>query len=276
MDTGLPVSVAQRRLVAKQLKRYWDQRPGDGIYRSSDVLIDLNAPQGRSEMLVLAVLKAAKIREGVAEKAFLALRSEGLLAQERLVEADPADIERVETILREQYRAQISKRAKTEALFQNQRRLVEDWGGDLHHVYLAHRGDGSAIVTSLQQFQQIASRAVWLCREMAAAGVWKGLAPESTAYLDIHVRQPLFRLGLAKTCKGTSWENIRQECMYAIDQYFDGDLIALARHGSTLCRQEALHVCQTECTVNRACSFWQDGSSKVQATEKLQSSMRSY
>lgn len=264
-------SVAQKRLLAQLLKRQWEKRPGDGIYRSGEVLIDLNTPQGRSELLALAVLKAAKIREGVAEKAFLALRTEGLLAQERLIGANPADMARVETILREEYRAPISKRAKTEALFHNQQWLAEHWGGDPHRIYLAHDGDGPSIVATLQQCRQLAGRALWFCREMAGAGIWNGLAPESTAYLDIHVRLPLMRLGLIEARKRTAWEGIRRECFRAIAQYFEGDLIALARHGSTLCRQEALHVCQTECTVQHACSFWSE-----QANEKLQSSMRSY
>lgn len=269
-------NVGRKRRIAQQLRRQWEKRPGDGIFRSGEVLIDLNTSQGRCELLALAVLKAARIREGVAERAFLALRSEGLLAPECLVRADPVDVERVESILREQYRAQISKRAKTEALFHNQQWLRESWGGDPHHIYLAHFGNGRAIVATLQNCQQIVSRALWFCREMAAAGIWEGLAPESTSYLDIHVRQPLYRLGMVNAYRGTTWENIRRECFRAIDQYFDGDLIALARHGSTLCRQEALHVCQTECTVKYACSFWQDSSLKEQGTEKLQSSTRPY
>lgn len=271
MEMNQRLCSAQQRRIAQQLRRQWEKRPGDGIFRAGEVMIDLSTSQGRSEMLALAVLKAAKIREGVAEKAFLALRSEGLLAQERLIGGDPADIERVETILREEYRAQISKRAKAEALFHNQQWLAEQWGGDLHYIYLAHLSDDSAIVATLQQCKQLAGRALWLCREMAAAGVWPGLTPESTAYLDIHVRQPLLRLGFVQQDGGTTWDNIRRECFQVIDHYFGGDLIPLARHGSTLCRQEALHVCQTECTVKNACSFWRE-----QATEGLQSSKRSY
>lgn len=262
MDQGLERSAAQRHWVAEQVKHQWAGCPGDGLFRSGPVLIDLNTSQGRSEMLALTVLKAARIREGVAEKAFFALRSEGLLSQKRLIAASPLDQKRVEEILRVQYRAQISKRAKMLALFQNEQRLATDWDGDLHHIYLAHPNDGPAMIADLQRFQQMSRRAVWLCREMVAAGVWQGLGPESTAYLDVHVRRALLLLGLAEG-KGETWETTRQNCMHAIERYFDGDMVALARHGAMLCQQEALHVCQTQCTVKNACAFWRTNVQKA-------------
>lgn len=245
--------------VATELRDYWAERPGDGVVRRGRLAIDVTHAQGRSEMLALTLLYAAQVTDRAVEATFFTLQSEGLLERERLRAAPPDDVRLVEEILRSVYKARISKVAKAEALFTNEQRLEREWGGDLQRIYEALRSDPPALLGALQGFDQIHRRAVWLCREMAAAGVWTDLAPEITAYIDPAVRRPLERLGLLNLPPTSTWKEIRSACADVVNRLFEGDAVALARHGAERCGKEDRHVCQSSCTVRYACRWWLEG-----------------
>lgn len=251
--------------VAAQLKAHWSERPGDGVLRRGRVEIDLRTVQGRCEMLAFTVLSAAKVSNENAETTFLALRDEGLLDRERLYAADPDDRRRTVEILRAKYRARIRKEAKAEALFSNQRLLDDEWGGDLNHIYQMWGNEPVELIRALQRFAQIRQRAHWLCREMAAAGVWTHLPPSVTAYVDPMVGLPLVRLALVEVAGDQTWERLRDAWQAAIDRLFAGDVIPLVRHAFEYCRKEDERVCRTMCTVRYACRYRNEAQNTVGA-----------
>ncbi|HEX6970976.1 MAG TPA: hypothetical protein VF234_02010 [Limnochordia bacterium] len=253
---GGHADAAHLEAVARRLREAWLGRPGAGIYRTSRIAIDLGTAQGRWELLALAVLSAARVRESIAEEAFSALREEGWLLLDRLTGDERASEEAITAILERRYRAVVSKRAKAAALVRNARRLSSEWGGDLQALYRHAAGDERVLVAALQRFDQLHSRALWLCRVMAIHGGW-AVGPTATRFLDAHVRRPLERLGFL--AGGRSSGPIQHhQAWEAIDRYFEGDTAQLYRHGKELCAHDDVTLCRAHCGLIDACRFWRD------------------
>lgn len=240
--------------VAARLRAGWEGREAGPAFAGGLVEIDLRTPTGRWELLALAVLLAAKVKERVAEAAFLALREAGLLDLTRLARGGPDERQAIVSVLRAHYRGLISKEAKAEALCANARRLMDRWGGDLSAVYRAAEGEDRLVVAELQRFQQLHSRALWLCRVMTLHGGWS-MGTQATRFLDAHVRRVLGRLGLV--AEGSRpWSASQAECWEVIERYFSGDTTALYRHGRELCAADDLALCRARCGLLPFCSFW--------------------
>lgn len=240
--------------VAARLLAGWEDREAGPIFVGSLVEIDLRTLTGQWELLALAVLLAAKVKERVAETAFLALREAGLLDLARLARGGLDERQAIFSVLREHYGGPISKEAKADALCANARRLVDRWGGDLSAVYRAAEGDDRLVVAELQRFQQLHSRALWLCRVMTVYGGWS-MGSQATRFLDAHVRRVLGRLGFV-TEGSRPWSASQAGCWEVIERYFDGDTTALYRHGKELCAADDLAVCRSRCGLLPFCSFW--------------------
>lgn len=245
---------ARRRLVAR-LVAHWAAYKPPSVFESGDVAFDLATPEGRSRLLVFAVLSAAKLREGVAERAFLALEAAGLLSPDRLRQAEPSDQGLALNILQSEYKALISKAAKVNAIYANQRLLDEVWGGDLSDIYLTFCGDDAALISALQQFAQMKSRAYWLCRELKAHGIWTEVGPEASLFVDVDVRRAMHNLGLVRP-DASSYEATREACEEVIRNDFGGDVLPLYRHGRQLCAGASFERCLSKCPVMSACSVW--------------------
>lgn len=245
--------------VWTELVGLWRLQTPDGFYRGRRLLIDLNNPEGRAQMLVLANLLAARVAETVAESTFLALGEAGLLDLDRLLEGSATDREKALDILRTTYRALTDKERKVEAIYRNQALLKAEWQGDLHNVYLAAEGDDEKLIETLQGFAHLRQRAFWLAREMKISGVWPRVRTHASAYYDVHIRRVLARLGFTRLGEGDDWLATRRECQEVVDGLFDGDVIPFYLHGSRLCVHDDRTICATSCPVKELCSFWQQG-----------------
>lgn len=243
--------------VWKDLINLWQQQTPDGFYRGRRLVIDLNNAEGRSQMLVLANLLAARVTEHIAENTFMALGAAGLLEHQRLLAGSASDRERALDILRTTYRALADKERKVEAIYANQARLAAEWDGDLHNVYLAAEGDDEKLIKMLHGFAHLRQRAFWLAREMKVSGVWPKVGTEATAYYDVHIRRILVRLGLTQLGETDDWLASRHECQELVDSLFHGDVIPFYLHGSRLCIHDDHTICESACPVKAQCSFWQ-------------------
>lgn len=211
--------------------------------------VDLSSPQGRFELLALAVLLAAKVRTDVAVHTFLVLRQQGLMDCRRLV-ADPEACEcAILEILLSDYRALTVKEQKARALVRNARLLVERYGGDLLNVH-AGAGQFSATLSNLQFFSHISSRAPWIAREMRRFGLWPEMPPEATRVLDFPVRLALWRLGLVEGSGQMKEIPLAHFAQAAEDV---PDLLPLYYQGTRRCMRRDPAVCRDQCRVLRFC-----------------------
>lgn len=234
-----------------------------GVYRGLHVTIDLTNAQGRWELVVLALLLAARVSEAVAEYAFVLLREGGLLSFGRVLAQTPVDMIRMREILEAEYRALIDRSCKISAIYSNARLLEQSYRGDLQNAYLQHTHQGAAcdgksaslnLLRSLRQLHQINNRAAWICRTMAEAGLWVNLPPEATAYYDRHVRCALYRLGLIDDTSVSGAVSNNSEV--AVRELFGGDTIPLYRMGRFLCLPADPDLCTAKCAVTRFCRYW--------------------
>lgn len=252
--------MVRKAQLAQDLMAIWEQPLTDQMYRTPQFTIDLGTTEGRSEMLVLTALLAAKVRDGVAERSFLALRQHGLLCPARLAAGTDSDRQLTLTILRTDYRAVVDKASKMEALYANQARLNAEWGGDLHNIYRAYVGDDAGLIAALQGFSHIKRRALWLARELKVQGVWPEAGVEATGFHDSHVRRVLHRLGIVTTDSSDPWEVALTECEQAVGKWFGSDVTPLYLHGSRLCVHDDRDLCRDACPARESCSFWTNGS----------------
>lgn len=239
------------REIIMRLRRFWDGVTLEPKLPVGAYEIDLSTRVGRWELLVLAVLRAARVREYVVTSTFAALKGEGVLQGDGLIADTPRNREKALKVMKSFYKALAHKAAKVEALFDNYARLESMWAGDLNNVYAAAAGDASTIIGHLTEFKQIGKMAYWICRTLKAHGVWPEPGREATRYDDRPVYLPLRRLGLItdfdRMCNSQHMERILTE--------LDGDVLPLYFQGQTLCSQNNVDVCLAECPVASWCTF---------------------
>gem|GEM_PF-2297430 len=279
-ETGAPWEgpVSSRKVGSKtgvnplaRVQAFWDGVSMAPVMTFGECRVDLAAPSGRWELLVLAVLLGARVTNRVVERTFATLRNQGLLDLERLACGGEGLRHALEEVFRTEYHALGNKAGKIEALIDNARRLVEVWDGDLHAIYLAarkrvqeepasreatatgqpgpvaaaeHGVDEKMLIQSLQEFKHVKQLAFWVCRTLKAHGIWRDLGPWATGYHDRYTRLPLERLGIEHD---------------SFDLRSQAGVMALYLQGYNLCSQDDVKVCLNECPVAAWCSFAQLG-----------------
>ena len=247
--------------VVRRIKSFWEGVRLPPVFDAGPVRIDLSEPQGRWELLVLAMLRAARVREEIAARTFQALKDESLLDLRLLAKGEAETRRRVERVLDRHYKALGSRQAKAEAIVENARLLVNEWGGDLARLYDAGAGD-EELLRRLQRFRQINRVALWICRTLRAHGIWQGIGPQASRFLDRTVSTPVARLRLG-SLPGEGEEGLQRVDLRrladatesVVESHFGGDVIWLYSHGYSLCLQNDPNVCYAECPVSPWCTF---------------------
>jgi hypothetical protein len=254
LEASLEVHRDQFRLMdlAATLAAFWRGVTLGPKLPVGPVTVDLSTPEGRWHLLLLAVLRGARVRDQVVEETFAALVQRDLARFDRFLRPDPQLKSQLLSIFSDSYRALGNREAKIDALFANAALLEREYGGDLNNVYLAAQGDGQALIRSLQRFKQIGRVAYWVCRTLKVHGVWSDVDPEATLYLDRTTDLPLRRLGLIG---GPEEERSGDAALRFVDQYMAGDVIPLYLQGLVLCQQDDPGVCLAECPFASQCPF---------------------
>lgn len=258
-------SAPSQEEIVRRLKAFWQETTLPPRLQVGRAEVDLTTAQGRWELLALALLRAARVREEVVAATFSALREAGLLNLERLAKGGDAVRREVERHFALHYKALGSKEAKIDALIANARRLKDVWGGDLNNLYEAASGD-EELLAELRRFRHVNRIALWVCRTLRAHGVWPRVGPRASAYHDRAVRTPVERLRLAETdgsepfeLEVDSGQRRAEKTEAVVASWFAGDVLCLYLHGSTLCLQDDPNVCYAQCPVSSWCSFPQTG-----------------
>lgn len=239
-----------QREIAQRLRRFWAGVSMSPVLDVGGTRVDLRTTQGRWELVVLAVLTGARVREEVAVRTFRALRQQGLLRFEVLSTDEDARAG-VHEVFHRHYRALGDRRAKADALIENARRLVDEWQGDLNNLYLDSLKDGG-LASRLRQFAQIDRMALWVCRTLKVRGIWPAAPIEDCLYIDRPVRLPLERLPLGY---GGLEEERARRALELIEELFEGDVFPLYLQGTSLCAQDDVETCLSECPVAPWCRF---------------------
>lgn len=243
---------AERLAIANRIRSFWADVTLSHKMQVGEEIVDLKTSEGKWELLILAVLIGARVRERVVEQTFGILKREGLLRREPLINGDVRTKERLIQLFRTHYKALGNRRAKVEALFWNARYLEKTWGGDLDQIYQKSGKDKSQLIQQLREFQQIGRVAYWICRTLHAHGIWDGVAVDSTWYFDRYPNLPLSRLGFLDHGNRRTKPN---EIKGVLRQWFEGDVVSLYMHGLVLCSQDNPNACLAECPVSSWCKY---------------------
>lgn len=252
---GTVRETSTEREIAQRLIHFWDQVSLTPTLSVGSHSVDLATAQGRWELLVLAILKGARVRDQVVIDTFGALKDEGLLDYVRTITNPHVHRESVLAVLHKEYRALVRKEVKADAIVHNAQRLEQEWQGDLNTLYERYYNDDQVLLTELRSFQQIDRMALWICRTMRLHGVWPHVGAQACRYHDKYTRLPLKRLyGL---CGADSHDSMALEEHWQdlTDRLFYGDLCTLYLQGFHLCNQNDIDVCLSECPAASWCSF---------------------
>lgn len=258
-STRRPVSgssaTSHHEMVARQIQDFWQGVTASPHLSIGSVLIDLSTKEGKRDLLVIALLRGARVTEEVVEATFNQLKGEGLLSSDRLLTKDSRAKQSIRRIFEKTYKALGHREAKVEALFDNAQLLQSAWDGDLQKLYETASGDDE-LIGALQQFRQINRMAYWICRTMYIHGIWPKVGPDARRYVDRPVRLPLQRLGIIDPMDSTSgFRHSVEEVDQAVGKWFAGDVVPLYLHGSQLCVKDDLNVCLAKCPVSTWCAF---------------------
>ncbi len=248
---------AQRLEIVKRISAFWNGVKLSPVLDVEDVTVDLTSAQGRWELLVLALLRAARVNEAVANRTFATLKREELLCLRELSAESTALRMRIDAVFESRYRALGRREDKVNALFKNAKLLVDRWDGDLSNLYVA-AGDDRELIRLLQEFHQVKRIALWVVRTLRVHGVWVDAGVSASAYMDRWVRLPESRLGLSDAPHGGDERSapIQTELTAAmVNELFNGDVLPVFLQGYSLCAQNDPEVCLAECPVASWCSF---------------------
>ena len=238
--------------VAKKIAGRWSAVSFGSILTVGSQEIDLATVDGKWQLLILAVLRGARVRETVVEETFEALVKNGLTGIERLASGTAEVRAGLAGVFAAKYRALGHRAAKVDALVANAALLLEEYGGDLDRLYAQSMGDASALIHKLQRFRQVGLTAHWFCRVLKIHGIWPGVSAEATRYFDQYTDLPLERLGLVEP--GETSKPMRLTARF-VDAYLDGDTTPLYLHGLHLCSQNRASVCVAQCPLSEWCPY---------------------
>ena len=236
--------------VARLLQAYWLEQPAPPTLERYGEDVDVSTPQGRWELLALAVLLGAPVPRHRVEDTFCTLRRHGLLDLEEVAAAQAHWVQAVDEILAVLYRGPVRRSAQRERLVRAARRLLDRFGGDLQGLWDGADGDPGRCRGLLREsFDGVDRVASWVLREMGRKGAWPGAHRHPAAlYVDAHVRRVLENLELLDA-SGTP-----QEAERLVHAAFGGDGTALFYHGRERCGRRSLAVCLKHCPVSRFCA----------------------
>lgn len=238
-----------------RIQTFWHNVTLSPVMEVGSTTIDLATKEGKWELLVLALLKAARVTDEIVAVTFEQLKRKALLDVEGLLEGDVGLRTEIEHVFSDNYRALCHRDAKISALFYNARLLHSAWDGDLQNLYETATNDDE-LVASLQRFRQINRIALWICRTLYVHGLWPQVGKKARCYVDRSVRLPLQRLGMADyDLQGNGFVNSVEEIDRMITTYFGGDAVPLFLHGFSLCAEDDPAVCLAECPVSAWCAF---------------------
>lgn len=249
-----------RRVACKRIRNFWHQVRLAPVLQIGEASIDLKTPQGRWELMALALLKGARVKVNVVEETFVELKKRGLLEFETVIREAPETRQAVAEVLEQTYKALGHKQAKLDALFVNGKMLYDTWQGDLNNIYLRYRGEDAKLLKQLRSFRQIDQIAFWICRTLKVHGVWPYVGSKCVAYMDRYTHIPVERLNLARSDLSNDLRGIAHVVGGVVSELFDDDTIPLYLHGLNLCSQDDVAVCLSECPVSAWCSYPQKDS----------------
>lgn len=236
--------------IAKKMQELWRGVSLGSEMPVGPVTVDLATAEGRWQLLILAVLRGARVRERVVEETFVALVARGLTDLRRLALGGPSTKTQLLEVFAAHYRALGHREAKVEALMANAALLQNEYGGDLHSLYLASPGEPDALIKALQRFKQVEQVAYWICRTLKVHGIWPDLGPEATQYFDRYTDLPVERLGLRSSFDD---ERAGTAAMRFAARRLQGDPVPLYLHGLILCSQNEISICRSECPLAPEC-----------------------
>lgn len=240
------------RWVAKRMREFWRGVSLGSEMPVGPVTVDLATPKGRWQLLVLAVLRGARVREHVVEETFSVLVERGLTDLDRLAAASASIRAELQEVFEAHYRALGRREAKVEALISNAALLKSEYEGDLHTLYRTHREEPDVLIKALQRFKQVGQVAYWICRTLKVHGVWPDLDPSVVQYVDRFTDLPLHRLEL---CSPFDEERLGTRALRFANELLQGDTTPLYLHGLILCSQDDYGICLSECPLDAACRY---------------------
>ena len=253
--------VSHAEAVARALTELWATRPAVNTLQRYGEDIDVTTPEGRWQLLALAVLLGAPVRRESAEETFCELRREGLLDLRLACEAPASWREAVDAVMARLYRGPVNRARQRERLSKAARVLLERWGGDLDALYREAQSRPDRAASLLREaFEGIDRLAAWVVREMGRLGAWPGAHRHPAAFFaDSFLKEAAVNLGLATerrddgTPSRSGWEaDIRS----VVERHFGWDSTVLSSHGKEFCHGRNAAVCLSRCPVARYCRAW--------------------
>lgn len=238
--------------VAQSLVERWGRVTFAPVLTVGPVAVDLSTAHGKWQLLILAVLRGARVLESVVHETFAHLVEDGLDGLERLAAGEPGTRESLRRVFAAKYRALGRREAKVEALLENASLLMREYGGDLDRLYHRTGGESQSLIQELQRFKQIGLTAHWLCRVLKIHTVWPDVGAAATRYFDRYTDLPLERLGLV--APEESGRSARRAARF-VDVYLEGETTPLYLHGLHLCSKSSVVVCAAGCPFSTWCPY---------------------
>lgn len=250
-SAGSP-SLQELAEAAALLERYWASRPPVSVLERYGEQVDVSTPQGRWELVALAVLGAAPLPRFRIEETFCTLRRLGLLDFSVASEATPEWAQSVDQVMDATYRGRVRRGVQRQRLQQAAAVLKERFEGDLNRLWEEAGADPDAAVRLIRShFQGLARLASWVVREMGRLGQWPEAHRHPAArFADAHVRAVLENLGIV--AHGSPIRVVEA----VVDQHFRGGCAVLFSHGKDRCGRRSLGVCLRHCPITRLCRAW--------------------
>lgn len=239
-------------LAASLLRQYWADRPPVSVLERYGEQVDVSTPQGRWELLVLAILSAAPLPRFRVEETFCALRRFGLLEFQAVCRGGSEWARSVDEVMETTYRGRVRRVERRERLQQAAAILQERFQGDLNRLWEhAQRQPDAAVQLVRSHFHGLARSAAWLVREMGRLGQW----PEAHRHpavqvTDSYVRKVLVNLGIASPSSPV------RVVQTVVNRHFRGESWVLFSHGKDRCGRRSLGVCLRHCPITNLCRAW--------------------
>ena len=256
---GGPAAPDGAAQAARLLLRFWAEQPPLPTLQRYGEPLDVDDPEGRWQLLALAVLLAAPVPREAAEATFCRLRREGLLSLDRAAGEEPGWAEAVDAVMEAAYRGRADRRLQRQRLQAAARTLRSRWGGDLDRVWREAGGDPEQAVGLLRrELKGIDRMAAWLVREMGRLGRWPRAHRHPAAFFaDAGLREAAANLGMMPV-QGAPGSRRRLESALqeVVARHFGGDSTVLSSQGRALCSARQAAVCLSRCPVSRYCRAW--------------------
>ncbi|WP_324715903.1 hypothetical protein U7230_11085 [Carboxydochorda subterranea] len=238
--------------IAEQLTEYWRSQPPVRVLARYGESLDVTGPEGRWQLLALAVLLAAPVPWARVEETFCALRRKGLLEVGDVARATVSWQQEVDHVLARSYRGPVRRDHQRQRLTVAASTVCLEWGGDPGVVWEKAGQRPEATVRLLRQsLDGIDRMASWIVREMGRLGVWADAHRHVAAfYPDPYLRRAVHNLGLGDG-------RARPPVLKAlVIRHFGGDSTILSSQGRALCGAGSIGTCLSRCPVARYCRAW--------------------